>query len=187
MRKPNATAKLLNLPEEQQAQLAEWLLNGTPYHKARELVLAEFGVSVSLSAFQSFWQEVCAPALLARRKRAVSMAGEVADEAQKQPGRFDAATVDAIKQKAFELAISPMSEPKDVKALFMLLQKGRDQDIKAQQLDLEKEKYELKLQEYRDKVESAKKKISEVLTSAGKSNAVSKANIQKIQEELKLL
>ncbi len=178
MRKPNATAKLLNLPEEQQAQLADWLLNGTPYHKAKELVLAEFGVSVSLTAFQSFWQEVCAPALLSRRKRAVSMAGEVAEEAQKTPGRFDAATVDAIKQKAFELAISPMSEPKDVKALFMLLQKGRDQDIKAQQLDLDRERFQF------DAAKAALAKLPELKSIAGNNSLDQDAKLRAVREKL---
>ena len=142
LKKPRADAKLLNLPEEQQAQLAEWLLNGMPYHAAKEAVAKEFKVSCSLSALSGFYSEVCVPALLKRRSQAVMAAEEIAAEASQSPGRFDAATVDAIKQKAFELAISPMSKPKDVKSLFMLLQKSRDQELKSQSLDLERSKFE---------------------------------------------
>lgn len=151
MRKPLPSAKLLNLPEEQQAALADWLLGGMPYHEARKLVEKEFGVSTSLAALSHFFQEVCVPALVARRRQAVSTADEVAKAAEAEPGQFDAATVDAIKQKAFELAISPASKPKDVKALFMLLQKARDQEHAGRKLDIERTQkerdQELKAQE----------------------------------------
>lgn len=129
---------MLNLPEEQQAALAEWLLGGMPYHRARECVAKEFGVITSLAALSHFYGEVCVPALVTRRAQAVSTADEVAKAAEAEPGRFDAATVDAIKQKAFELAISPLSAPKDVKALFMLLQKARDQEFAARKLEIER-------------------------------------------------
>lgn len=146
MAKPRSDAKLLNLPEEQQAQLAEWLLAGMPYHVARQRVAEEFGVTVGIGTFTSFWEEVCAPALLRRRTSAVSMANEVAAAAAQSPGQFDAATIDAIRQRAFELAISPHSAAKDVKALFVLLQKGRDQDLKAEQLQLQREQRDRDLQ-----------------------------------------
>ena len=142
MKKPRSDNKLLNLPEEQQAQLAEWLLSGMPYHQAKQLLFKEFSVSVSLSAFSSFWSNVCAPELMRRRTRAVKVANEVAEEASRNPGKFDAATIDALKQKAFEQAISPGSNPKDVKALFSLVLKARDQDIDKEQLEFDKEKFQ---------------------------------------------
>ena len=137
MRKTRSDSKLLNLPEEQQAQLAEWLLSGVPYHQAREMVSKEFGVVVlGLAAFSEFWQTVCAPALIARRQRAVTTAEEIATEAGATPGRFDAATIDALKQRAFELSISPGANPKDVKAIFALVLKARDQDINERKVAL---------------------------------------------------
>lgn len=142
MRKPRSDSKLLNLPEEQQAQLVEWLLGGIALHHARDLVSKEFGVSVSLSALSQFYQAAVAPHLLRRRDRAVATANEVAEAAQSTPGRFDAATIDALKQRAFEMAIAPMTKPADVKAFFMLLQKNRDQELKAETLKLDREKFE---------------------------------------------
>jgi hypothetical protein len=136
MRKTRSDSKLLNLPEEQQAQLAEWLLDGMPYHTAKETVAKEFGVSVSLPCFSSFWEEVCAPALITRRRRAVSTAEEIAIEASATPGRFDQATIDALKQQAFELSIKPNADPKQVKALFSLVLKARDQDLEERRVKL---------------------------------------------------
>lgn len=135
---------LLKLPEEQQAQLAEWLLSGMPYHKARELVVAQFNVQFSsLSVFKPFWEEVCVPALLARRHRAVQTADTVADDAAKRSGaKLDAATIAALKQKAFELAISPGQDPEAVKSIMGLVLKVRDQDLDAQKIDLQRDKFE---------------------------------------------
>lgn len=121
---------MLNLPEQQQAQLADWLLGGMPYYAAQKQVQDQFGVEVkSLKSFSRFWQEVRAPALASRRRLARETADSLADEARARPGQFDAATIDALKQKAFELSISPQAHPRDVKALFMLVLKARDQDL----------------------------------------------------------
>ncbi len=144
MKKARSDAKLLNLPEAQQAQLADWLLGGMPYHQAQALVEKEFGVKVSsLSGFAGFWREVCAPALVARRRKAVEAAEVMGSELSSGSGALDRATVDGIKQKAFELAIAPQSDPKDVKALFVLLQKAADQDLKNRQLALEERRVAL--------------------------------------------
>ena len=142
MKKPRSDSKLLNLPEEQQAQLAEWLLSGLPYHKAKELIFKEWGIVTSFAALSSFWTDVCTPALLARRQQAVTTADSVAADAKKMPGNFDAATIDAIRQKAFELSVSPQAAPGEVKALFMLLLKSRDQELKESQLRLDRERFE---------------------------------------------
>jgi hypothetical protein len=152
MSKPRSDAKLLNLPEEQQARLAEWLLSGMSYHDARERVIKDFEVTVSLAAFGGFWSAVCSDALLAKRRRAVNIANEVAQEAGKHPGRFDQATIDALKQKAFELSISPLANPKDVKSLFSLVLKARDQDLNERKIVL----LEKKLAETTETVQDAK-------------------------------
>lgn len=110
--------------------LADWLLGGMPYYEAQRQVKDQFGVEVkSLKSFSAFWQAVCGPLLLVRRNQARTVAGEIAREAEARPGQFDQATIDALKQKAFELSISPQARPKDVKALFMLVLKARDQDL----------------------------------------------------------
>jgi len=129
------------MDDAKQAQLAEWLLDGTPYHIAIPQVEKEFGVRAGKDSFATFWQEVCVPLLLTRRRQSVETADAVADEASKQPGRFDQATIDALKQRAFDLSISPHANPKDVKALMMLVLKSRDQDITHQQLALDRARF----------------------------------------------
>ncbi len=137
---------LLNLPVEQQAQLAEWLLSGMPYHVARETIAKAppdgFGVTLrSLSSFTKFWEVVCVTHLLRRRQRSVDTAKQVAEEAKANPGQFDAATIDALKQAAFDMASSPQCNPKDVKAIFSLVLKARAQDQTSEQMNLEREKF----------------------------------------------
>ena len=137
MSKTRSDNVLLNLPEPQQCKLAEWLLNGMPYHEANVLVGKEFGVELrSLSAYSAFWREVCEPALLARRSRMVESADARAAEVDMKPGQFDKATLDAIRERAYSLAISPQSEAKDVKAVLMLLLKAKDQELQERRITL---------------------------------------------------
>ena len=142
MSKPRSDSKLLNLPEEKIAQISDWLLSGMPYHQVKKMIAEQYQLSISLAALSNFYQSVCAQELIARRQRAVSTADEIAAAAQTKPGNFDSATIDALKQKAFELSINPGADPRDVKSLFMLVLKARDQQISEKQLALDREKFE---------------------------------------------
>ena len=136
MSKTRSDNVLLNLPEDQQCKLADWLLNGMPYHEANVLVGKEFGVTLrSLSSYSRFWSEVCEPELLKRRSRMVKSADARMAEAERRPGQFDKATLDAIGEKAYAIAISPQSDPKDIKATMMLLLKAQDQNRKERELE----------------------------------------------------
>jgi hypothetical protein len=136
MRKPRSDSKLLNLAEDQQSQLCDWLLSGIPLHKVRELVKEQFQVSTSLAALSGYYSTVCSSALLARRQRAMATADAIAAEASARPGQFDQATIDALKQRAFELAVAPQADPRDVKSLFTLVLKSRDQDLVERRVKL---------------------------------------------------
>lgn len=170
---------LLNLPEEQQAQLVEWLLSGMQYHQAKELLEKEFGVSFrSLSVFQPFWEQVCVPAILVRRSRAVKTAEEVATAAKARPGQLDSATIDALKQKAFELAISPGADPDAVKSVFSLVLKARDQDLDAQKLKLDWEKFSF------DAAKRAMEEAAKIKTIATDSKLDSDGKIAAVRQLL---
>lgn len=187
MKKPRSDALLFNLPEEQQAQLAEWMLDGIPFHKCKELVQAEFGVTVkSLNPFSGFWSAVVSPALIARRARAVNSSNERAEEARKHPGQFDAATIDALKEKAYNLAIAPGVNPKDVKALFGLVLQHNQWEKSMKALALEVQKFQHELQVYRDSVAEQKSKIEASLKTA-RSGGLSAEALAQIEAAAKLL
>lgn len=133
--KPKAVLET-QLTEEQQAELTEWLLSGMPYHKAREMVAEQFGVRVSLGAFSGYWERNCSAALIARRRRAVSAADTIRQEAEARPGAFDVATLQAIQTKALELSINPSCDPAELATLFKLILKARDQDLEERRVQL---------------------------------------------------
>lgn len=127
----------MNLPDEKQAQIVDWLLSGLPYYAVSAMIQKEFAITVGNSVLSRFYKVAVEPALLVRRRRAVETADAIGEDAAKAPGRMDAATVDALKQKAFELAINPQVDPKDVKSIFALVLKARDQELKSDQIALE--------------------------------------------------
>lgn len=117
-------------------------MEGVPYAVIRQRIKDEFCIEVkSFDTLSRFWNENAAAALVAKRQRAVSLADEIAGEAAKTPGRFDQATIDALRQKAFELAVQPGSDPRDVKALYMLVLKSRDQELDEKALAFDQEKF----------------------------------------------
>lgn len=146
MKKTRADAKLLNLPEPQQAALAEMLLGGMPYHIAREVAAKPppdgFGVRVSLSAFTPFWQEVCVPHLLARRSRALTAANAIGTAAAGSGKRFDAAFIDGLKQRAVEIFLQPNPEPDEIAAVVGQALKAQDMELKREQIALARDKFE---------------------------------------------
>jgi hypothetical protein len=187
IRKPRSDSVLLNLPKEQQAQLAQWLLSGKAEHVARELCIKEFGVVVALSAFSEFWKKVCSPELIRRRWQAVRTAEEIAQEAKKHPGRWDEATIEAIKQKAFELCIAPGVDPEEVKAIFSLVFKVREQDLDQAELELKRKKLELEKRKHKDEMAERKRKSKAALKEGSQDDSVTKETQDRIAEELKLL
>jgi hypothetical protein len=154
LRKPRSDSKLAALPEDQRQALVNWLLACNPYRVVKQRLAAEYGVTTSDAALSAFWEENCSAAMITRRERAVSLADDMADEAAKRPGQFDAATIDALKQKAFELAVNPQADPRDVKSLFMLVLKAADQDMERRKFEQQvKDDYDLVLDQF---VEDAK-------------------------------
>jgi len=142
MKKPRSDSKLLTMPAKHKSQLAQWLLSGMPYHRALPLVKKEFGVKTSISALGTFWETYCGPELIRQRARAVKTAAQIAKEAAANPGQFDVATIDALKQKAFEMSISPGADPKAVKQLFSLVLQARGQDLDEKELELARDKFQ---------------------------------------------
>lgn len=182
MRKPNSNAVLLNLPEDQQAQLCEWLMSGLGYHRVVELVQKEFGITTSMQAMSRFWDKIVGPAYLARRARAVKLADVVADDAAKNPGQFDQATLELIKQKAFDVAANPNAPTDAIKDLLGLCLKARDQDIAERKAAVDEQKLQLELKKYQDAVEKVKAEIA-----GARKGGLQPETLQKVEEALNLL
>lgn len=178
MRKPNADAILLNLPEQQQAQLCEWLMTpGIGYEEAKALCEEHFGVVFkSLSPLKRFWAVVGSPAALQRRRRIVDQSNGVAEEARKNPGQFYEATLDRLAQKAFEMSLEPAVNPKDLISFTKILveDKKREDDMKS--LQLERDKFQLQTRKY----EEERAKTSKVLTDTALSPAEKEQHIRQI-------
>jgi hypothetical protein len=143
MRKTRSDCILLNLPEEQQAQLAEWMLGGMPPHKCKEMLEKEFGVSFrSLSVFKPFYEAVVEPAVIARRARAVQGAARVAESLEKAPGKFGDVIKNQVQQRAFEMLINPNCSAEELMFVVGLAQKAKDQELKEAQLGLARDRFE---------------------------------------------
>ncbi len=178
MKKPRSDAKLFSLPEEQQEQLKDWLLSNLPYHRVLQLVRENFNVTTSLGALSHYWGSECTATLIARRQRAVTTADEIAEESLKMPGKFDVATIEALKQKAFELSISPLADPRDVKQLFGLVLKARDQDMSEKELALARDKFEF------DAAKAALAKLPELRRIAGDRDLDEDQKLQAVRRRM---
>ncbi len=135
--------KLNALDDDQKRELIEWLLSPQmPYRLIQKQVAEEFGIECSFSALSKFYQEFAAPIYLRKRHELLGLADEIAKDVAANPGRFDAATIDALKRKALEMAVSPATNPADVKAIFSLVLKSRAQDTDQEKLALDKDKFQ---------------------------------------------
>lgn len=160
--------------------LCEWLLTpGQSYKKTRKLCEEEFGVSPSDSQLSRFYQRYVAAELIRRRRLAVTVSSEIAAEVKRQPGAFDPATIDALQQKAFELASAPQVDPSDVKSIFALVLKARDQDMKQQEIGISMRRLEL--------LESANRQARELVAKAKTKGGISPETLEEIERSLKVL
>jgi len=141
-RKPRADSRLGLLDEEDKLRLLEWFVTpGMSLERIRDQVAKPeedggLGIETSRAALSNFWSANSAEYLINRRRQARDLAAGLAEEAAKSPAQFEAATIDAIAQQAFTMAQQPGVAPADVKAMFSLVLKVRDQDVRKKELEL---------------------------------------------------
>lgn len=168
---------------DQQRQLCEWLLTpGLSYDKIKKLVFEEFNVSTTGGSLSAFYQSYVAAYLLERRALAVGVAKEVGEDLKKRPGEFSQVTIDALEQKAFELANNPIVDSKSIKAVFALLLKARDQELKGKDIEIKLRRLDLLEQNSK----SAKEKLDGIKTSPH-ARGLSVETLKTIEEAAKLL
>lgn len=141
-RKKRSDAWEHGLEEDQITLLCEWLLSGLSYKTVRDQCGAEFGLYPSNGQLGRFYQDYVAAEVIKKRTLARTLSEEVGEDIRKSPGNFDEATIDALSQKAFQIASSPLVNAKDVKAIFSLVLKARDQEIKQKDLEIKMRRLE---------------------------------------------
>src|SRR5690606_12959227 len=127
-------------------QLCEWIATpGLSYKDVKALCAKprdEGGLEIqtSVGALAAFWQSEGPTYLRLRRAEAKLAADSVVDDARKSPTPWDEATIELLRQQAYSLAQNPNVEPKEVKAVFGLVLKARDQDLDREKIELAKQK-----------------------------------------------
>jgi len=166
--KPAPSAKLELLDENQKQELCEWILTpGLSYRLVKKMAAEEFKLEISQSTLSRFYRSYCVVELLRQRADAVFVTDEIGKEIERVPGRWDQATIDAIKQKSFEMAIRPGSKPTDVKNLYSLVLKHRDQEMNERKLKL---------------LEAAEKKVREAEETTKNSTLSDEEKQQRMKE-----
>src|SRR5690348_9537748 len=117
--KPRSDSKLAALNPQQKAQLRTWLVDeNKSYEEVRTLLHDDFNVRVGVTAIQRFYASDC---FSLRSSEAKEFAEQVAEEYAKSGESFDAATLAAVKQKAFERAIARNGNIEELATLAKIL------------------------------------------------------------------
>ena len=122
MKKLRADSTFARLSEEQLAQVDDLLLSGSSYEDVRAF-MAECGLTCSQTSVADYYHTHILPRKWARQQR---LAREL--DAVDTTG-LDDATLDAVRARAMELAITPGAEVKHIKALYELVLKAQAQRL----------------------------------------------------------
>jgi len=182
MRKPRPDSVLDHLAEEILRDLHDWLMSGMSYAAVREELESKHGIATSSTALHNYYHDKLTPELLRRRALALQAAESVASEAQRTPGQWDAAAIEALKQRVFELTLKPGSDPQEIRALFTLVLKARDQDQKTAALDLEDRRVKL-LEDKAARLDQLEAKARQLRDDGGLTDET----IELLEKQLRLL
>lgn len=133
-KKPRSDSKLDTLPEHQLLQLRDGLLSGWKLEDAKSWLIAECGVSSTLSSLSAFYKRHCAPVLRERRQLAALKAEAITEGIGLTD--WDAASIERLRQTVFEFMANPDADIEATERLFKLLLKSRDQEVDRRKLTL---------------------------------------------------
>lgn len=132
--KPRSDSVLDGLPPERREQLVRWLVDeNLSYQDAVARVWEKFGVKTSVSALQKFYARRC---FTLRADQAKDFAELVVAQAEKDPARFDKATIALIHQKAFERAYARDGNLSELAVLAGILGDSAKLELKRRELEL---------------------------------------------------
>lgn len=137
-KKIRGDSRLDALPPEQKEQLADWLtVDNLTYAQARDRVKAEFGVSTNVSALCSFFSRFATPRKYARSREAAEEFAELME------GNFDAATIKAAKQIAFDAMTAQRPDLKSARAVLKIVGDSQKLALAQEKLSLDARKVKL--------------------------------------------
>jgi hypothetical protein len=139
-RKPRADSKLRTLPPDQRTALTDWLVEeGISYAEARERLAARYGVKTSLGAISDYWQTEC---FSLRYRAARSAADRIVETMREGDGAtaFDEATLHAVGQRAFELAVARDADISGLTTLIKVIGDSAKLQIARERLEIDKRK-----------------------------------------------
>ncbi len=122
MKKLRADSTFARLSDEQLAQVDDMLLGGTSYEDVRAF-MAECGLTCSHTSVADYYHTHILPRKWARQQRLARELNAV------DTTGLDDATLDAVRARTMELAITPGSEVKHIKALYELVIKAHAQRL----------------------------------------------------------
>ncbi len=137
--KPRSDSVLFKLSLEDQDKLNHWLLTNRSYAEVQKLLAAPapegMGLKVHETTLIRYYERVIPPHLEARRKNAVATSRHLKKAIETDPAEFDAATLDALKQRVFELTLSPESDPDAIYKLYRLVLRAKDQELAREKFE----------------------------------------------------
>lgn len=140
----SASSKPWHLPDDSFCDAVKLELEGVPWRVISQQLVANGlpeGKLPGRSAWSSFWSEFTPFLRVARRRSAASGANQLVEEIKTTDVAFDKATLDLVRQTAFELADSPSPDSKAVKSLVMVLLKHDEQQLRREAMELDRQKY----------------------------------------------
>ena len=114
MRKLRPDSTIGNLPPYLKDEVDEMLLTGQPYRAIQER-LVEDGIKLSITSISEYYKSQIYPAKLARQNRTVEALKKISLDG------MDEATMQALRERLFELAMMPGGDVQSLKIIAGIL------------------------------------------------------------------
>lgn len=170
-RKIRSDSKLLNLEEEQQVQIFEWL-RSVGYEKARLMVKEELGISTSIGALHNFYDHRFEEHQRLRLMKAASAAKIIESEAEQD---FSPHLAKLFGQLAFEAGID---ERRGAAEEWLKLARGIKADM------MKEDRFELEVRKFQESLKSAQEKALDAIFADIQGNDEAEALFNKMRDAL---
>lgn len=129
MKKLRSDSTFARLTTEQLADIDDLLMAGSSYAEVQQR-LGEYGQSCSQTSIADYYQTHVAPRKWARQQRVATELAKI------KSADVDDATLLAVRQATFELALTPGSDPKALRMLYELVLKAQAQQLETRRIEL---------------------------------------------------